>query len=67
MSLGYLPTPCGIDVFFTLPHGDSLQTPFHLFFPPFSTLRDRYNIGVTYRDNVSNQLRIFGRATIATC
>jgi hypothetical protein len=33
MSLGYLPTPCDIHVFFTLSHGDSLQTPFDLSFP----------------------------------
>jgi poly-gamma-glutamate capsule biosynthesis protein CapA/YwtB (metallophosphatase superfamily) len=29
-----LKTPCGIYVFFTLPHGDTLQTPFDPPFPP---------------------------------
>jgi len=29
-----LKTPCDNDVFFTLPHGDTLQTPFDASFPP---------------------------------
>jgi len=29
-----LKTPCGFYVFFTLPHGDTLQTPFDPPFPP---------------------------------
>ena len=43
MSLGYLPTPCDTYVFFTLPHGASLQTPFS---PSLATLRDGYGIWI---------------------
>jgi hypothetical protein len=31
-----LKTPCDTDVFFTLPHGDTLQTSFDLSLPPLS-------------------------------